>query len=486
MRSDEELEPEVTRWTPKRCFWVLGLVTVVGVASPASKVLTILLPLLSFVFALHLSSKFPRYYVSIVCWLFFLTPMVRRLIEWRSGSSSASVVMIAPYIACVAGLWPLRHRWRDLTTERLQQWHYVSAAIAYGIVAGFFLNSKSSLSVDAAAWIAPLCFAMYVYAERENADELLTGFRDSFTYGVAFMSLYGMYQFFFLAPWDAYWMENSTLTSIGLPEPRQVRLYGTMNTPQPLANCLVAGILFSFSSKSWVRFVNLSVGVLALGLTMSRSGWIGGFVGICALSISFTARQRLWLLNGLIACACFLALMMQIPEINQTMSERLQSFTDLKGDGSANARLASQTYAIELFKNSPFGIGLGSAGADSGGASYGVAHGPEIPLADNGIEEIMLAFGWCGSLIFAFGFVAAVRRSYTGPKIPELLVPRAMLAAVIVQVATNGIFPGPTGFIMWSLIGFCESYRFLSAKDGTKSTSAMVAPAQAASYGVPA
>src|SRR3712207_6929840 len=41
----------------------------------------------------------------------------------------------------------------------------------------------------------------------------------AFVWGVLVMGVYGLIQFFFLPPWDRYWMENSPITSFGLPEP---------------------------------------------------------------------------------------------------------------------------------------------------------------------------------------------------------------------------------------------------------------------------
>ena len=55
-----------------------------------------------FVLALYLSKTFCKYYTALVCWLFFLSPLLRRLIEFRTGSPTASFVMISPYLGHVS------------------------------------------------------------------------------------------------------------------------------------------------------------------------------------------------------------------------------------------------------------------------------------------------------------------------------------------------------------------------------------------------
>lgn len=388
--------------------WALGLVALAGVLLPGTKALIGLVPLMSFVLALYLSKTFCKYYTALVCWLFFLSPLLRRLIEFRTGSPTASFVMISPYLACFAGLSVLHHRWNDVLTVRLRSWHYLIGVICYGFIVGVFAKPSLGLIQDTFGWVSPIIFALYVYAQREQVRKILDALETSFVYGIAFLSLYAMYQFFFLPPWDALWMENSTLTSIGLPEPMQVRLFSTMNTPQPFANYLVAGILFSISSKLRIRFVTISLGTVALGLTLSRSGWVGALIGIFYLGRSTSTRKRLQMIIGLCVCVLLFGAMTRVPEVNQLLTQRLESFSDLKGDGSANDRLISQTEAISLLKSSPFGMGLGADALDNKGPSYGVARPTGITIADNGIEEIMLPFGWAGSLIFIIGFSGTV------------------------------------------------------------------------------
>lgn len=434
------------------------LITIAGVLSPVGKLLIVLLPALSFGLAIYLHRRLPAYYVALMCWLFFLVPLVRRLIDFRTSSTTASFVMIAPFLACFGGLAIFRNNSSGMCPSGLRPWLYVLAAVFYGAVVGILQNPLVAVVQDILGWTAPICMALYLYAQREHARELLGTLRSSFLYGTLVMGLYGLYQFFYLAPWDAFWMENSGLNSIGLPEPMQVRVFSTMNSPQPLAEFLICGVFLSMTSTRRIRFLAIPLGLLVTGLTMSRSSWISGFIGIIIISLAFTSRQRMQIVALLLLCLVLVGGASQIPEVNQLITRRLESFGNLHEDASVNDRVESQRQAIAAFQSSPFGLGLGAgAHAKNEGPSYGVPP-QSIEIGDNGLEQVLLSFGWCGSIIFVIGFGGAVFTSLRASRDPELLSVKALLMGMILQIPVMGVFPGASGFLIWSAIGLCSSW----------------------------
>jgi O-antigen ligase len=433
--------------------------------SPASKLLVVLAPTLSFAIALYLHRQHRGYYVGLVCWLFFLTPLLRRLIEFRTGDTTASFVMICPFLACVAGLAIFRDDWSQLFMPVLRNLLYVAAAIAYGTIVGFLSNPKVAVVQDIFGWISPICFALYVFAQREHLSELLDAFRTSFIYGALIMGLYGICQFFFVPPWDAFWMENSALTSIGFPEPMEVRVFSTMNTPQPFADYLLCGVMLSITSTRRIRFLSMPIALLVLGLTMSRSAWGGGVVGMILLSISLTARQRMRIVSLLVLCGVLLGAAVQVPQINEILTRRLQTFSNIQQDGSFNDRVQNQQQAIAAFQSSPFGLGLGADGRSKNqGPSYGVPP-QSLTIGDNGIEEVLLSFGWCGSIVFLIGFGGALLACLRTSRNAELMAVKAVLVALVSQIPLMGIFPGASGFLVWSSIAICLSWEYCHSQE---------------------
>ena len=100
----------------------LATIAVAGALTPAAAGLTFAFPVLAFGLGLLFSVRSRRHYVALVCWLFFLTPLLRRLIEFRTGSATASFVMVAPFLACIAGLAVYRSHWSGLLHSELRPW----------------------------------------------------------------------------------------------------------------------------------------------------------------------------------------------------------------------------------------------------------------------------------------------------------------------------------------------------------------------------
>jgi O-antigen ligase len=432
--------------------------------TPAAIALVALVPAASAGIAFYLHRRHPEAYLGLLCWLFFLVPMLRRIIEMRSSSSVVSFVMIAPFFACWAGLAIYRHDWSGLFSARLSPWLAVAAAVAYGFLVGGLSNPKVAVIQDAFGWTSPMCVAFYLYAQREHASTLLDSFRSNMMYGLLVMSLYGLYQFFFLAPWDAAWMISSGLNSIGTPEPLSVRVFSTMNTPQPFADYLIAGLMLLAVSTRKLRIVTMPLAVIVLALTMSRSSWMAGAVGLAVLSIALTMRQRIQMVLLMIACVGAFALALQVPSINEIVVKRADSFKNLKEDGSLQDRIAAQQQAVVAFQDSPFGLGLGADGSHARtGPSYGVPQ-PIFNTGDNGWEQIFLSFGWFGSLVYILGLSASVIAALRIRSIPEITPLKAILVSIICEAPVMGVFPGATGFLIWTTIGLCFAFKYASVE----------------------
>lgn len=135
-------ERRAERWNG----WLLA--GLAGGATPAARGLTYVFPILSFELALRFTKVSRRHYVSLVCCLFFLTPLLRRLIEFRTGAATASFVMVSPFLACLAGIAVYRHAWTGVLRPELRTWTYVWVAIAYGAIVGVLSKELVGLIQD--------------------------------------------------------------------------------------------------------------------------------------------------------------------------------------------------------------------------------------------------------------------------------------------------------------------------------------------------
>ena len=442
----------------RRMRWALigfALFTLAAMASPASRALVVVFPAISFALGIYFAPRSMRLYLTLVAWLYMLTPMVRRVAEWHSGASSLTFLMSAPPLAAVAGLVIYRREWSALLRRMPRPWIFMLMALVYALLVGILSHGVKSVLPDVLGWFGPLCFALFIIAHRDRTPEMVSALRTNFLVGVLVTGLYGLYQFFFLAPWDAYWMEMSNLTSIGFPAPMQVRVFSTMNTPQPFADFLIFGLLLSLTSTKWLRFLVVPIGVLVLGLTMSRSAWIAGVLSMGYIVFTLTARQRLQIVAVLAGCVVVVGIAAIVPEINEILTQRLQTLNNLKDDGSVTDRVQSEREAVQMFLSTPFGLGLG---ADTGlridGPSYGRAQLNEVTISDNGVEELLLTMGWFASIVYLVGFGDSLLSSFRSAG-RETAIPRAMIVALLIQIPVLGIFPGASGFLLWTSLALC-------------------------------
>ena len=74
-------------------------------------------------------------------------------------------------------------------------------------------------------------FGVHLALSWRQYVELSAAMRSTFAVALPPLALYGVYQFVRIPAWDAAWMINADLKSIGSPMPYLVRVFGTLNTP---------------------------------------------------------------------------------------------------------------------------------------------------------------------------------------------------------------------------------------------------------------
>jgi putative inorganic carbon (HCO3(-)) transporter len=165
------------------------------------------------------------------------------------------------------------------------------------------------------------------------------------------VSLYGLFQYFVIAPVNLGWVDVTQNPNI------TVRAFSTLENPNNLAEYLlmvipIAGVLVAAFRSFWNRalgFAGAVFGILTLFLTYSRGGWVGFAVG--ALLFVLLVNWRLILLG--------VGLLPLLPAVlPQTILDRLLTLGG--GDTSVSYRADIWQAAIRMFQANPWGIGFGS------------------------------------------------------------------------------------------------------------------------------
>lgn len=340
--------------------WLLAAVACLSFVSPIARVLVYVLPLLSLILAVYFVRKDKTAYIELVCWLYMLTPLVRRYIDYKTGSTETTI-MVAPYVAVGACLWVLVPQWTKIFQSRYAALLCVLAAVIYASATTAFQMLLGGLASGIAAWLMNLLFAFYLVIERKHIRTMYAGFERVMVYGTLVVGAYGILQYFIFPDWDRVWLELAELVSFGAARPMEVRVFSTMNAPQVVAAYLVVGIFISYGSKYKIRYLSLCAGLASLLLSMSRSSWVAFLAGALFLAFRLPTRERKKIVVIGAICLGTILIGLQVPALNETLTGRFNSLTDTN-DNSAYDRTKTYSAVFHSIATSPFGLGLGVEG----------------------------------------------------------------------------------------------------------------------------
>ncbi len=342
----------------------------------------------------------PSLYLGFVLWMWFVTPFVRRLIDYQSGFSFISVVMLAPFLVTAISAFTLLRYGGLLQQPRYRPIGLVLLGLLYGYLVGVARVGVYGATYDALLWFTPVLLGFHVLVHWKEYPLCRQVVRSTFTWGVLLLGSYGILQFIVLPAWDAHWMIGANMASIGKPVPFGLRIFGTLNAPGPFAVTMVVGLLLLFDGRGLLPRFAAVPGYIALLLTLVRSAW-GGWV----LAILFLVVRLRGHLRGRLVVVLAAGLLLSLPllvmynPITERVQSRAETLSDLGEDGSFQARTNLYRYASATALTNPVGAGMGSVGK-AAKASEGAAESFE-----SGVLAIPYVLGWPGTLFYGLGLI---------------------------------------------------------------------------------
>ncbi len=393
---------------------------------------------------LYISS--PTLYLGFVWWIWFLSPFVRRIIDYHLGfytPPSAAFSLLAPYAVTLVILIDLPRFGRMLTRRLYVPILICFIAILYGYLVGIAKVGPFRANMLLIDWICPLLMALFLLVRWQEYPRMRSVFRTTFMWGVAVLGIYGVYQFFVAPPWDTLWMENSGMISLGKPEPLEVRVFSMLNSPGPFAMVLMSGLILLFDGKGLIGRLAPIPGYLAFLLAMVRGAW-GGWV----LALSFSLLRLKNASRGRVIAILVIVAAITVPliisgEIGNQAGQRMETLGSLKDDGSLQARQHMYTtVGVELLFN-PIGQGLGARTFDSG------------------FVTILFQFGLIGGTVYLGGLIMmlipVLRDTPSSDRFAVLAsgIALAYFAMMLMGPQVLGI----DGCVFWSCMAFAIASR---------------------------
>jgi hypothetical protein len=399
----------------------------------------------------------PIGYFHFTLWVWFLTPLVRRLVDWRAGFEDHNLLLLAPLlVSMIAGLTCVARK-PTAAPVRPIAFFFCAAGMFYGFAVGLIrwrlhasdASSAGEIVYALLNWLAPMLFGLHVYLRWPLYEQHKQAMQKSFLWATFLLGLYGVYQFIAPPPWDRLWLEHMLsdigAESFGLPEPFQTRVWSTLNSPSVFADMLVTGLLLLFFDRSRIKPLAAVAGYSSFLLSLVRTSWLGWLVGLAVVARRSGGRQVGRLLLWLFLLPALVAPLMLVPQISTAVTERLGTFLSIKKDDSAQIRAEEYRVLLTSLAAEPFGEGLNQ------GQTY------RGYMMDSGIIRLFYYFGWVGAALFLIGIGLCARgMSLSSARSSDDLVApvyRAVLVAMMFEMLSENTFIGPSGAIVWICIG---------------------------------
>lgn len=441
---------------------VVGFAALVAalLAARMGHIVEIAFPVLALLVGAMLYFRHPTLYLGFTWWLWFLTPEIRRLVDYQIGWNEISPVMIAPYLVSGVAALTLVRCLPQLLQPRLFPFALVLMALNYAYAIGLVRAGPLAATYGLLTWLVPVVLGFHVAARWQQYPLYRDAIQRAFLWGVLAMGIYGIVQFLVLPAWDAYWMRASDMSSIGGPQPFRVRVWSTMNSPQPFALAMMTGLLFAFATKGWFRVLAAGPGYVSLLLSLVRTAWLGWAIGLMVLLARAPWVHKTRLLAVGIAIGLLSLPLLLLQPVVDRVTARFETMQDIGEDESLRARLALYSDFFLASAGNVVGQGLGSANLatklaeDSDLAEY--------RTIDSGVLEAMFVLGWPGTLLYVGGLCWLLCGAFGGrADRHDLAVPAAgaVVVAILAMTISYNTLVGVGGSVLWTFLGLMLAAR---------------------------
>lgn len=403
--------------------------------------------------------RHPGFYIGFTWWTWFLTPEVRRLMDYVHGWDPVNPVMLAPYLVSSLTFFTLMYHLPKLQLKRFFPFLLIFLGLFYAYAIGASREGVSSATYQLIEWLVPTVFAFYLIVHWRKYPEFRKAMQRTFAWGVLVMGIYGLIQFLNPPAWDQYWMVNAPITSIGYPFPFEVRVFSTLNSPAPFAAAMMAGLLLLLGGGGLVRWPAAAVGSISFLLSLVRQAWGAWLVAVILVLVQHRRSRRGSILTLLVVVLLAMPLLAVGP-VATNISDRLDTLTDLGQDTSFQARVEFYKDTLPSALLNPVGSGFGSTGVGTKlSASGGTGELGTNAAFDSGVMEIPFVLGWPGTLLYVVGLVWLLSQALRNKNSDDFFAVAGLsiAAGLLMSLPFDNMMIGLSGMLFWSFIGLATA-----------------------------
>lgn len=410
-----------------------------------------LFPVLGFLLGIKLYRDFPNLYVSHMWWLWFVTPEIRRLVDYQIGFQPVDPIMLTPYLVTGLAFFTVLKSLPALRRKTLFPMALVVLGVLYAYIVGLVTAGIMPATYGLLNWLLPVLFGLHMAIRWQDYLRVRRTLFHTFVWGTLVMGGYGLIQYVHPLPWDTYWMTASKLLSIGRPEPFHVRIFSTMNSPGPFAFELMGTLLMLFAGGGFWRIPAAVFGYLAFLLSIVRAAWGGWFIGLVYILSRLKPVHLLRYLMGILVIIILAMPMLLYKPVYERLEARFNSIENVKQNASYQARVKFYgEFFLKAFET-PLGSGIGSTGTAARLSQKG-----HVVNFDSGVMEIPYVLGWAGGTLFFLGTIWTliyILSSEWAKKDPFIAISSGISLAVFSTLIFVDTLIGSTGMLFWAFAG---------------------------------
>ncbi|MGO8917308.1 MAG: O-antigen ligase family protein [Stellaceae bacterium] len=392
-------------------------------------------------------------YLLLTLWIAALTPFARRLVDLEAGWDATNIMLTAQFLVAAPMIPSILQRIRTLDAGAALFPSVAALCILYGLVITLLRGNLAPGLLGLADWGVPVLYYFFIVTHRDSVPALLQRLPSFVTANLLLLGSYGIWQFIDPPLWDRLWMQNADVPAFGLPEPFMVRVFSTMNSAGPFSYWVMVLIILSFGFTTWLTPIARAMGLLSLVFTVVRTSWGGLGLALLIIVLSSGRRAAKYALGTVVAVVAASAVVTTVPQIEEMVSTRLASFSDLQQDGSLLEREDISSRLLTLIMANPLGVGIGilGRGALAADAEQVVFTGP----VDNGVLEIFGSLGWFFGAVYCAAVAATAARAAGCAHrfAQQRKVTFAASIACLMALPITNIAAGVTGVVLWLMLG---------------------------------
>lgn len=452
-----ELKP-IEAW--KAIFaWALaiGISLVIG-----GSIATITFPLGSVAVGWFLYRRHPLLYCSFTWWMWFVGPLIRRLIDFRCGYLTPGPWTLTPLLVTAISIltWlkylPKARKYAGIP--------YIVAGVSclYGYVIAlvnedFFANIDQTTML-LLSWLAPICFSFHLLAHWRDYPIYRQNLQRTFLWGVLFMGFYGIVQYILAPPWDRFWIAQISkigTLSFGIPEPFGIRVSSSMDSPQSFSVMMVAGLILLFCIRGSQQLLATGIGYISFLLSLARSGWLSWLFAALVFFRTLKSSLQIRMLISILITILIILPITTVEPFSTLISDRMETFSDGGNDVSLRGRRKAFDFLLGYAMTEFVGFGIQNPKPN-------IELSREFVVGDNGILVILFALGWTGALPYVLSIIfliLQIRQACIKNNDLVLHAAYGIIWGLLSQVLFKTLTDGTMAMVLWGFTGIGMSAR---------------------------